>query len=191
MPDPRPEVTDFLLTRRSHPARALGAPAPGREALRTLLQAAARSPDHGMLVPWRFLVLEGAALPRVGAAAAERAAALGQDAGGVEKVRSIFANAPLVVAVIASPKPSEKIPAIEQHLSAGAVCLALLNAALAAGWGAAWISGWVAFDRPFLATLGLRPEEFVAGFVHVGTASAAPAERERPDLAGITTWLSE
>ncbi|MBL3562325.1 nitroreductase family protein, partial [Rhodovulum sulfidophilum] len=57
MPDPRPEVLDFLLTRRSRPAKTLAAPAPDREMLTRILTAAARSPDHGKLEPWRFIVL--------------------------------------------------------------------------------------------------------------------------------------
>ena len=103
---------------------------------------------------------------------------------------SQFADANLAIAVIASPKPSEKIPEIEQVLSAGAVCLALLNAALAAGWGANWLTGWAVHDRQFATgQLGLAPGEFVAGLIHIGTETAAPPERPRPDLAAITTWI--
>ena len=73
-----------------------------------------------------------------------------------------------------------------------AVCLALLNAALASGWGANWLSGWIAEDRPFLEeTLGLAPQERIAGFLHIGTESSAPPERPRPDLDAITAWVSE
>lgn len=186
---PANPVMDFLLTRRSRPPKTLREPAPDRAALLPLLSAAARSPDHGMLVPWRFLVLERAALPRIAALAARRAAEAGRDADGIEKVRATFAASPLCVAVVASPKPSEKIPEIEQTLSAGAVCLALLNAALASGWGAGWVTGWLALDRPFLAALGLGPREWVAGFVHIGTETVRPAERDRPDLGAITTWV--
>ncbi|HEU0220719.1 MAG TPA: nitroreductase [Paracoccaceae bacterium] len=189
MPEPRPEVMEFLLTRRSRPAKTLRPPVPGREELRVLLEAAARSPDHGMLVPWRFIVIEGAALGRLAEAAAARALALGRDAGMVEKARVVFVEAPLVVAVVASPKPSEKIPEMEQLMSAGAVCLSLLNAALASGWGASWITGWMAYDRPFLEGLGLGPREFVAGFVHIGTEGSRPPERERPDIGAITLWI--
>lgn len=96
----------------------------------------------------------------------------------------------LAVAVVAAPKASEKIPEHEQALSAGAVCLSLLNAALAAGWGANWLSGWAATDQPFLsATLGLREREWVAGFIHLGSETAPPPDRPRPDVAALTTWL--
>lgn len=191
MPDPNPAAMEFLLTRRSRPAKTLTAPAPDRAALDPLLTAAARSPDHGKLEPWRFVVLEAPALTRLGALARSRGAALDLAPEQVEKTATMFETAPLSVAVIASPKPSEKIPEVEQTLSAGAVCLALLNAALASGWGANWLTSWAALDRPFLTEgLSLAPQEFVAGFIHLGTETSAPPERPRPDLGAITTWVS-
>lgn len=180
------DATDFLLSRRSHPAKALTAPAPEGEALARLLTAAVRVPDHGMLEPWRFLVLRGAGLARFAAAIRARAAASGQDA---DKGAALYERAPLVVAVVASPKASPKIPVIEQTLSAGAVALGLVNAALAEGWGAGWITGWPAYDRPLVEeTLGLAPQEWIAGFVALGTGTA-PADRPRPDVAGLVTWI--
>lgn len=190
MPAPRPEVMDFLLSRRSRPAKTLAAPGPDRAALAPLLTAAARSPDHGKLEPWRFIVLEGAALGRLAALTARLGPLRGETPEKTAKNVASFADSPICVAVVSSLKPSEKIPEVEQRLSAGAVCLALLNAALASGWGANWLSGWMAYDREWLETgLGLGPEEFVAGFLHIGTETAPPPERPRPDLAAITTWL--
>lgn len=191
MPAPRPEVMEFLLTRRSRPAKTLRPPLPDRAALTPILTAAARTPDHGKLVPWRFAVLEGPALARLGELAGARGRALGLDAGAVAKAQAAFAESGLAVAVIAAPKPSEKVPEIEQLYSAGAVCLALLNAALAAGWGANWLSGWASHDRDFVERgLGLAAHERVAGFIHIGTETAAPPERPRPDLDAITEWVS-
>jgi nitroreductase len=191
MPAENPAALDFLLTRRSRPAKTLTAPVPGRETLQTLLTAAARTPDHGKLEPWRFIVLEKAALTRLADLAAVRGAALGIDAEKIAKGQAQFADADLAVAVVSSPKPSDKIPQIEQVYSAGAVCLALLNAALAAGWGANWLSGWASHDRAFVSEgLGLADHETVAGFIHIGTETSAPPERPRPDLANITTWVS-
>jgi len=95
------------------------------------------------------------------------------------------------VAVISSPKPSDKVPEIEQCYSAGAVCLGLLNAALASGWGANWLTGWACYDAEFRARgLGLAEGEGVAGFIVIGTETVTPPERPRPDLAAITTWMS-
>ncbi|TCP41410.1 nitroreductase family protein [Rhodovulum marinum] len=192
MPEPRPEVLDFLLTRRSRPAKTLRAPAPDRDALRPILTAAARTPDHGKLEPWRFIVLERGALDRLAGLVRTRGAALGLAAEAIDKAAAAYEGSPLAVAVIAAPKPSDKIPEIEQLYSAGAVCLALVNAALAAGWGANWLSGWPSHDREFVESgLGLSPHERVAGVIHIGTETAAPPERPRPDLDAITTWGTE
>ncbi len=191
MPTPNPAALDFLLTRRSRPAKTLTTPVPDRATLETLLQAAARTPDHGKLEPWRFIVLEKVALSRLAKAIPARGDALAIDPDKVAKAVAQYGNADLAVAVVASPKPSEKIPAIEQVYSAGAVCLALLNAALASGWGANWLSGWASHDRDFIRdNLGLQDHETIAGFIHLGTETNPPPERPRPDVSAITTWVA-
>ncbi len=184
-------VPDFLQTRRSVPYKTLTMPAPDADQLAPLLTAAARVPDHGKLEPWRFIILNNAALPRLAALANTRGMALGIEADKISKAATTFANAPLIVAVIATPKPSEKVPEVEQLYSAGAVCLSLLNIALATGWGANWLSGWPSHDRGFLTEgLNLAADESVAGFIHIGTAQTPPPERPRPNLPALTTWVT-
>ncbi|MFN3955230.1 MAG: nitroreductase [Pararhodobacter sp.] len=183
---------EFLLTRRSRPAKMLRAPAPEPAVLERLLSAAARVPDHGKLEPWRFIVLEPPALARLAAMTEARGAALGLEPDRIEKAAATLRDAPLVVAVVAVERTSDKIPAFEQLLSAGAVCLGLVNAALAQGFGACWLTGWPAFDRMFLETgLGLGAHEQIAGFVHIGSCDAIPPERPRPDVAALTTRLDK
>jgi nitroreductase len=189
MPAPNPAALDFLSTRRSRPAKTLVLPAPDRAALIPILTAALRVPDHGKLEPWRLIVLERAALDRLAALAGDRAAARGMDADQAAKGIGQFAASPLCVAVIESPVDQPKIPLIEQTYSAGCVALGLVNAALAAGWGACWLTGWPAYDDGFLTDgLGLRAGERLTGFVHIGTETAHPPERPRPDLSARVTW---
>lgn len=184
-----PAAMAFLAARRSHPARALSLPAPEGAALEAILTAGLRVPDHGRLEPWRLIVLRGAGLQRLAEAARARIPHAGRPEEKALKSVETLARAPLVVAVVASPKPSDSIPQIEQVLSAGAVCVSLVNAALAAGWGAAWLTGWPAHDRPLVeGALGLAAPEFVAGLIHIGTPGPRPPERDRPDLARTVTW---
>lgn len=191
MPEKNPAALEFLLTRRSRPAKTLTTPVPSRDELMPILTAAARTPDHGKLEPWRFIVLERPALERLAAEVEMRGAARGEAPERIEKVYRQFADAHLVVAVVLSPKVSDKVPEIEQVYSAGAVCLAMLNAALASGWGANWLSGWACHDPEFLSVaLGIAPQESVAGFIHIGTETSPPPDRPRPDLDAITTWVS-
>jgi nitroreductase len=187
-----PHAMAFFLNRRSRPAKTLMGPVPSDQDLLPILTAAARSPDHGKLEPWRLMVLNAKSLDRLADLASEIGTSQQKVSEKLEKTVGSFRKADLAVAVISSPKPSEKVPEIEQVLSSGAVCLALLNAALASGWGANWLSDWVAFDRDFLTRgLGLEPHEFVAGYIHIGTETSPPPERPRPDLAKITTWITE
>ena len=190
MPDPNTAALSFLATRRSRPAKTLGGPAPDKDELRELLTIAARAPDHGKLEPWRFLVLQGPAMQRLSDTLSAKGAELGVEPEKVEKAVMEYRNAPLAVAVVANAKASEKIPELEQTLSAGAVCMQLLNAALAAGWGANWLSGWASHDRDWRErNLGLMPHEWIAGIIHIGTETIAPPERPRPSLDAITEWI--
>ena len=157
-----------------------------------LLQTASRSPDHGKLEPWRFIVLERGALVRLAQAVSAHGADRHIDQDKIDKMAQQFAMANLAVVVGESPKISDKIPAVEQTYAAGGVCLALLNAALASGWGANWLSGWASHDADFVQeNLGLSPKERVAGIVHLGTETATPPGRPRPDTPALTTWMAQ
>jgi len=191
MPVPNPAALDFLLTRRSRPAKSLKLPAPTADQLLPLLTAAARTPDHGKLEPWRFVVIEQGAMPRLAEVVQACGTASGLDPDTIAKGRSQFDQGLLAVAVIEVQRPSEKIPPLEQTYSAGAVCLALLNAALAAGWGANWLTGWPSHDRGFMSdALGLDKHERIAGFIHIATETTAPPEGPRPDISSLTEWVA-
>ncbi|MBK4217061.1 nitroreductase [Paracoccus caeni] len=180
---------EFLGSRRSHPPKLLKAPAPGRDEILRLLELAARVPDHGKLEPWRFIVLGRETLDGLAPLLRAQALSLGQDEAAADKAASALAS-PVIVAVVSSPVESPKVPQWEQFLSAGAVCLGLVNAALASGWGAAWLTGLVALDQDFgRAHLGLGAEERIVGMVHIGSRGDTPPERPRPDVTARTTWL--
>jgi nitroreductase len=85
--------------------------------------------------------------------------------------------------VVATPVEGHKVPVVEQLMSGGAVCFALLQAAQGLGFGAQWLTGWAAYDRVILDGLGLAPHEQLLGFIHIGTASGEAPERLRPALA--------
>ncbi len=118
----RTSPLSLLATRRSGKPRDLVAPGPDADELRTMLSVAARTPDHGKLAPWRFVVVgddRRAAFAALLADAyrAERPGAPAADLAGVEQ----FAHqAPALVVVMSSPRPDAKIPLWEQELSVGA-----------------------------------------------------------------------
>jgi nitroreductase len=181
-----------LDARRSVPSRLLGAPGPTHDQLLRMLASAVRVPDHGKLAPWRFLRIEGDTRLRLGDLLAERARALDPDApdAAVEKDRQRFSFAPTIVAVVAHVTPGHKVPEIEQLLSGGAVCFALLQAAQALGFGAQWLTGWGAYDEHVRSRLGIGGHERILGFIHIGTAREDAPERLRPDPATLLSDLS-
>ena len=190
MPARNDAALAFLTTRRSRPAKMFSHPVPDREQLLEILSAATRVPDHGKLEPWRLIVVQGDAFTRLATLAEARAQELGGDAEKIAKGRGQFDAGKLAVVVIASPKPAPKIPAVEQQMSAAALCFGIVNAAEAAGWGACWLTGWPAHDADFAArAFGCGPGETVAGIVHIGTPPPDAPDRPRPDLARLMTWV--
>lgn len=180
----------YLKTRRTTPAVQMGEPGPDPATLRTMLEIAARVPDHGKLAPWRFTIYGKTAREEAVAGLiriADSAADEKERRTRADKARG-FADAPLIVGVFSAPMADHpKIPLWEQQLSAGAVCLNLIHAAQAHGFAAQWLTGWYGYDEQAARWLGVRDGERVAGFVHIGTPTLPPTERDRPDLDAITS----
>lgn len=190
MPARNQAALDFLNSRRSRPAKLFSLPVPGRDALDEILTAALRVPDHGKLEPWRLIVVQGAAFARLADLAQARAVELQGDAEMIAKGRGQYDLGKLAVVVIAAPKPAPKIPAVEQLMSAAALCFGIVNVAEAAGWGASWLTGWPAHDPVFAArAFGCAPGETVAGIVHIGTPPEDAPDRPRPVLGRLVTRM--
>lgn len=185
-------LLNFLKTRKSASAKAMGGPGPSAAQLQDILSIAVRVPDHGKLNPWRFVVFEGMAREQVGEKFAARFAALHPDypADNVAFQKGLFARAPIVVAVVSTAAVHVKIPVWEQQISAAAVCFNLVLAAQAHGFDAQWQSDWVAYDDGAKAAMGITAEEKVAGIIYIGTSTVALEDRPRPDAKALTTMWS-
>lgn len=183
------ELAAHLQTRRSAKLSTLMDPAPSEEQLRQMLTLASRTPDHGKLVPWRFITIAGEGRARLGETIAARFAETnpGAPEERVEFMRQRLAHAPLVVSVVFCAREHPKIPEWEQVLTTGAVCMNLLHAARALGFAGLWLSEWYAYDRAVLDELGLAADEQLAGFMHIGTSHEDRDDRQRPDVASITS----
>lgn len=193
--DPVPGVTASdemrlrLATRRSAPAQALTEPGPSADEIEEILTLGARSPDHGKLFPWRFVVLGPKARAELSEALKPLAAIQNQPDKALGALRKLTA-APVTLLVVSAPIPSQTVPEWEQQLSAGAVCMNLEHAANALGYSASWITDWYSYDPQALDVLDVAGGEQVAGFIHIGTLAEPALERPRPDLAGKVTYRS-
>lgn len=174
-----------LLERRSVSPKRLHGPGPSAQDIDLILQAALRAPDHGGLHPWR--VLEFRAPHRTALADLFEEEKRRRDplasAGDLQRAREHATRAPALLAFVVSPKVRSKIPAREQWLAAGAALGNLLNAAHQLGFGAIVLSGERCYDPTFTAGLGIQGDEFLAGFVSLGSIAQAPPSKD-PALSG-------
>ncbi|MFK0299792.1 nitroreductase [Brevundimonas sp. NPDC090276] len=176
------EILTRLANRRSASAQLLAAPGPSEAEIEQILHLGARTPDHGKLFPWRFVVLG----PQSRTDLSEALAVLAESQNRVDKdlaVLAKLANPPLTIMVVSTPIQGHKVPVWEQQLSAGAVCMNLEHAADALGYSASWITDWYAYDPAAVALFGVKEGETIAGFIHLGTLTEAPLERPRPNMA--------
>jgi nitroreductase len=185
------DALSLLQSRRSPNIPDFKEPGPTDAELQTLLTIATRVPDHGKLVPWRLIVL-----PKARRAAMEKSVVEcfrkehpQATPDQIEKERARFVGSPLIIAVVSRAGEHVKIPEWEQILSAGAVCMNLVTAAHALGYGANWLTGWLAYDQSCTDLLGIGPNERVAGIIHIGTPGGPREDRDRPKLADIVTTL--
>ncbi len=184
------DVIGFLGTRRSVKAHMLSEPGPDAGQLDMLIKTASRVPDHKKLAPWRFIVFEGDARARIGEVFASTCAHEERDAPSevrLETERQRFMRAPIVVAVVFSPKDKPGVPEQEQMLSTGAAGFNLCLAANALGFGTCWLTEWIAYSPKVHAALRVAEHERIAGFVYIGTAIERQSDRDRPAVGEIMT----
>ena len=185
-------VIDFLSSRTSAPIDLMTGPGPSDAEIETMIRIASRVPDHGRLAPWRFILYRGDIRHEIG----EKLAALANRIEGslpearLAKERTRFSRAPLVIGVISVAHPNAKIPQWEMLLSGGAAAMNLVLAANALGYGANWITNWYSDVPEGRAILGLKEDERVIGFVHIGTFAGEAPERPRPDVSGLVSDYS-
>lgn len=180
---PSPEVLEYLQARRSAKVDDLAAPGPSPKELETILKCAMRTPDHGKMFPWYFIVFEGQGREAAGDILADAYRKANPDAreDKVEVERRRLMRAPVVVAVVSRIRKG-KNPVWEQVMSAGAVCLNLSLAAHASGYGVSWLTEWFAYDEHVKSGLGLDARDHIAGFLYIGTYAGTAEERDRPDM---------
>jgi nitroreductase len=161
----------------------LTAPAPDADQRRAIFMAATSAADHGRLRPWRFLVVEGEGLERLGetfcAAALADDPAMSPEAQAA--IRKKPQRAPMVVVAVAVCQEHPKVPQVEQIISAGAAVQNMLNAAYAQGVGAFWRTGDMAYHPEVKRSLGLAEHEHIVSFLYLGTPAYPPGERKPAD----------
>lgn len=182
------DALEAITTRTS--AVRLSEPGPNDTELDIILKAGARAPDHGRLAPWRFIIIEGDARHRLGAAiaAAKRRTFPDASADDLAKESAKVLRAPLIVAVVAKIRSGNKIPAFEQMIAVGAAVENMFLAAHALGIGAMWKTGAPAYSPEVKHLLGCGEGDIVVAFLYLGRAERLPPPRPT-ELASVVRWL--
>ena len=186
-------ISAYLASRRSGKPRDLIAPGPDDAHLRAMIAIAGRTPDHGKLAPWRFVIVPNDQRDALAAllTKAYRDEKPGAGRLEIEAMMQFAHQAPALVVVLSAPVSGRNIPLWEQELSTGAATMNLIHAAHAHGFAAGWLTGWPAYSEQVRAAFGTANER-IAGFVFIGTPSRELDERPRPELDEILTiWSGE
>jgi nitroreductase len=182
----RTTLLSHLATRRSAKPRELGVPGPSMAELEAMIAIAARTPDHGKLAPWRFIIVPDDKREDLAALLVDAYRAEKPEAGKLElaAMEQFAAQAPALVVILSCPVQGSKVPVWEQELSAGAAAMNLLHAAHAYGFAGGWLTGWPAYNERVRDAFGGAPAKIV-GFMFIGTPAAALVERPRPAMEDI------
>lgn len=182
----------LMQSRQTILPKRLEAPGPDAAQMDLLLGAAASAPDHGQLLPWRFVIVPTEARGCLGVAFAESLrqrdpkASPEQLAQAEEKAH----RAPVLVLIVVDTECGDvTIPPHERILSAGCAVQNMLLMATAMGYGSALTSGKALGAAPFRQLFRLAPSELALCFMSVGTATSRKPARLRPTMPDYVSVL--
>ena len=189
-----PSLVAFLMqSRQTILPKRLGGAGPDAQQLQMILNAAACAPDHGQLLPWRFVLVPQNARGRLadvfGQALLERdsAATPEQVAQAQEKAH----RAPLLMlAVVDGRRGDLKIDLFERLASAGCAMQNMLLMATTLGFGSALTSGKALKSGGLRALFGLGEGEHALCFISMGTAQSRKPPHVRPSPGDYVSILS-
>ncbi|GLP96439.1 NAD(P)H nitroreductase [Paraferrimonas sedimenticola] len=177
-----------LLTKRQSCPRLI-APGPSPEQLQVMLDAAARTPDHMNLMPWEFVVIEGLGLQRLSDIFVEVAKANNSDEEGIAKSAKMPTRAPMIIAVISRITEHPKVPAWEQHISAGCAVHAIQMAAVAQGLAGIWRTGSYAEHPVVREAFDITGDDKLVGFLYLGTPATEQRFKPSRDIQAKVRYL--
>jgi nitroreductase len=181
-------ILQAINGRRSAKAAMLEGPSPDRAAIEAIIAAGAAAPDHGLLIPFRFVEI-----------APERRAALAdafeanlrvqQDhpsPDDVARARDKALHGPLLIAMIGRFQPRHpKITLSDQWLAAGGALQNMVLAAESLGLGVALRSGHALASPAMRTAFKLAKGEELLCFLAIGSNTKRQPDRPKPELSAV------
>ena len=187
-------VSNFLLKRRSVTAKTMQASNVTNEDLNIIIASGLRVPDHGALSPWKIIIFKGESRENFGKLfLGKRFKELNPNASKEDIIfeENRFLRAGIVICIISSPVPHDKIPIWEMQLSSAAVCQNILLCAQSLGYAAQWITEWYSYDEVITQELTNNDDDRISGFIYIGKKENEPKERIRPELSKVVSYWEE
>lgn len=178
---------ELLTKRQSDPQ--LTSPAPNKEQLDTIFQAAVRVPDHAALAPYRFIVAQEKGLEKLAQAYVKALEEKGADQAKLDKAAKMPFRAPMVITIVTQYQEHEKVPHSEQLITAGCAAHAMQMAAYSLGLGAMWRTGDLAFNDTVKQELGIELNEDIVGFLYIGTKAKEMPEKPQKSFDDRVEYL--
>jgi nitroreductase len=176
-------VAELMQSRQTILPKRLLAPGPDASQLNRILSAAATAPDHGQIVPWRFVLVPSSARGRLADSFAS--ALLERDAQATceqqAQAREKAHRSPLLMLlVVDGGRGDADIDLHERILSAGCAVQNMLLMATAQGFGSALTSGKALKSTVLRQLFALSAQEHALCFVSIGSVQSRKADRARP-----------
>jgi len=182
----------LMTTRQNTLPRRLVAPGPSVEQIHTLFLAAASAPDHGRVVPWRFVVIPEKRRALLAQAFAQALMDRDENATSLQlaQAREKAFRAPFLTLVVARLGPCEPyVDPVERMVSVGAAVQNMLLTAHSMGFGCSLTSGQALLSTSVGTLFNLTLEERAVCFVNVGTVTQAKPPRLHPNVASFVSSL--
>lgn len=182
----------LITSRQNISPKRLIEPGPNPEEQVRLFRAAAAAPDHGLLVPWRFVIVPE---ERRSALANTFALALiDRDPGAsleqIEAAREKAYRAPLLMLVVAKLGDCEPaIPVLERMVSVGCAVQNVLLSAHSMAYGSSLTSGQAMCSPRMRQLFRLLDGEEAVCFVNIGTVSKRKVGRAHPEPSSFVSRL--
>jgi nitroreductase len=183
-------VLDAIRNRKHAGALMLTTPGPNAAEMAAMLEAAAAAPDHGKLVPFRFVTVPDETRARFVEAslAAFKSVSPDADEVGLKKARGKAEQPPVLVALIARFQPNHpKIGMPDQWLTVGCALQNLWLAAESLGFACGVSSGRVMESSVMREAFALQADELIASVISIGTPKERQPPRAKPPLSDLVS----
>lgn len=173
----------LITSRQNISPKRLDEPAPSPEDMALIFQAAAAAPDHGLVRPWRFVIVPQD--KRRELAEVFALALIDRDPGAtleqIEAAREKAHRAPCLMLVVARLGPCEPpVPELERMVSVGCAIQNMLLMAHSLSYGSSLTSGQAMQSPRMRQLFALAEGEQAVCFVNIGTVSKRKPARLHP-----------